>query len=334
MLPTDFAQPDLSPRAGGILPDHLSLVGVPLEWGASTSGTLMGPAALRVAGLARTLAELGFEIADHGDLVAPLPVAKAAEGTALARSRHTGEVAAWTRLIHDRAYALARTETRPIFLGGDHSLSMGSISGIARHCAEIGQELVVLWIDAHGDFNTPTTSPSGNLHGMSLAFLTGDPDLAPLLGMDLPAVLKPGNIHLVGLRAIDREERARLAHHGLDCVDMREIDEVGMPAILRRLLAGVEGRNVHLHVSLDADALDPGLAPGVGTAVPGGLTYREAHLMMEMLHDSGLVASLDVVELNPFLDERGRSAILLVDLIASLFGRVTLHRDLAGLPAR
>ena len=312
--------------ASGILPAHLSLLGVPLERGAGLRGTLMGPQALRVAGLPEALTRLGFTVADHGDLACPAwGGIDLSAHPGLQSCRHAAEIAAWTRLIHDHAYRLAGEATRPIFLGGDHSLSMGSISGIARHCREAGRELAVLWLDAHGDFNTPATSPSGNIHGMALAFLTGEPELAPLLDRAL-VPLDPSRVHLVGLRAVDPQERRRLALHGLDCVDMRMIDETSLSAVMRRVLGGLAGRDVHLHVSLDTDFLDPDLAPGVGTAVPGGVTYREAHRAMEMLYDSGLVASLDVVELNPFLDDRGRSARLLVELVASLFGRAILER--------
>jgi arginase len=242
----------------------------------------------------------------------------------VAACRNLEEVAGWTQAIHDRAFSLIGLGRLPIFLGGDHALSMGSVSGIARHCQNSGRELAVLWIDAHADFNTPATTPSRNMHGMSLAFLTGDASLRPLLG-DRPMVPLPAEaVRIFGLRSIDTEERRQVQARGVQAIDMRAIDEQGVAALMRPLIEGWQARDVHLHVSLDVDMLDPSLAPGVGTTVPGGATYREAHLIMELLHDSGLVGSLDIVELNPFLDDRGRSARLLVELVASLFGRTVL----------
>ncbi|WP_019401759.1 arginase, partial [Chelatococcus sp. GW1] len=214
----------------------------------------------------------------------------------------------------------------PVFMGGDHSISMGTVSAVARHCAATGRDLVLLWLDAHADFNTPATSPSGNIHGMPVAMLCGDESLRPLLGEHRFPPLAPENVHLFGLRSIDQEERRAIALNGLDGIDMRLVDEFGVSVLLRRILADLDPARTHLHVSLDVDFLDPEVAPGAGTPVPGGATYREAHLVMEMLHDSGLVGSLDIVELNPFLDERGRSAVVLAELTASLFGRSVLDR--------
>lgn len=312
-------------------PLPIALVGVPLELGSRVRGALMGPAALRTAGLAGLLGELGHAVIDHGDISAPAPVALADSG--LRRCRHAQEIAGWTQEIHDRAYAITGSGTVPIFLGGDHAISMGTVSGIARHCAEAGKRLVVLWLDAHADYNTPATSPSGNMHGMSVAMLAGDASLAPLLGGHPFAALAPEQIHLFGLRSVDAEERGRLAEHGIGSIDMRAIDEFGVAALMRDLIDEIAGPGTHLHVSLDIDFVDPVLAPGVGTTVPGGATYREAHLVMEMLHDSGLVGSVDLVELNPFLDERGKSASLMAELAASLFGRTVLARAPAAQPA-
>jgi arginase len=197
---------------------------------------------------------------------------------------------------------------------------------MARRCAETGQEIAVLWLDAHADYNTPQTSPSGNMHGMALAAIAGEPSLAPLLGRRRPHPVKREDIHIFGARSIDPGERARIQAHGIDCVDMRRIDERGVCALMAERIARWRERDVHLHVSLDADFLDPSAAPGTGTTVPGGATYREAHLIMEMLAESGLVGSLDVVELNPFLDVRGQTAVVMTELVASLFGRTVLDR--------
>lgn len=300
----------------------IALKGFPIDAGAAEPGASMGPAALRIAGLVATLQGLGHAIVDHGDLAAPEVDAAAPPLPAAAlRCRNAPTVAAWIRGVHDAAYALADDAATPVFLGGDHALSAGTVSAMARRAGAAGRDLHVLWLDAHADFNTPSTSPTGNLHGMALAFACGEPDLSFLLdGRSFPA-LAPSRVHLFGLRSTDGQERAALKARGVDVVDMRLIDEFGVGVLMQRLIDGLDPARTHLHVSLDVDFLDPALAPGVGTTVPGGATYREAHLILEMLHDSGLVRSLDVVELNPFLDLRGQSAKLLVDLLASLFGR-------------
>ena len=286
----------------------------------------MGPAALRTAEIAETLRELGHAVVDLGDIAAPLTIdGPAPEG----RAKHFVGVAAWSRVIADEVEAALSRGEFPIALGGDHALAMGAVAGVARHTRARGSELFVLWLDAHADFNTPTTSPSGNMHGMPVAMLCGEPGLEGVLGEGVHAAIDPGNIYLFGIRSVDREERALLSARGLNVVDMRDIDEFGVVAPLKALLARVAARRGVLHVSLDVDFLDPSIAPGVGTDVPGGATYREAHLIMEMLCDSGLVGSLDLVELNPFLDDRGKSARLLVDLAASLFGRRIMHRGAA-----
>jgi arginase len=286
----------------------------------------MGPAALRVAGLLETLQALDREVDDFGDL--PLPAAiHALSGNPLAaQMRQLPLVAAWCRAISHHAFSVMREPALPIFLGGDHSISMGTVNGVARHAAEAGKPLVVLWLDAHADFNTPASTPSGNMHGMSVASLAGEPGLDAIFG-DEPRMQVPlDQFHLFGARSIDKTERRSLRERGVDVIDMRLIDEFGVAVLLRRIIDRAAAMGALLHVSLDIDFLDPSLAPGVGTTVPGGATYREAHLIMEMLHDSGLVASLDIVELNPFLDVRGQSALLLVDLVASLFGRRIMER--------
>jgi arginase len=302
----------------------LSVIGAPIEDGADVPGTIMGPAALRTAGLVRTLRDLGHEIDDCGDLRLQdgilQPVAMAGSLRNLAR------IACWSRLLCRETYTAMKRGRVPIVIGGDHSLSIGSVSGVARYCAEVGRELFVLWLDAHADFNTPATSPSGNMHGMSASALCGEPGLDGIFGNEPHGLVDPKNLCLFGVRAIDRGERELLHVRGVNVVDMRLLDEFGASALMRRFIEQVRERNGLLHVSLDVDFLDPALAPGVGTTVPGGATFREAHLIMEMLHDCAMVGSLDVVELNPFLDERGKSALLLVDLVASLFGRQIVDR--------
>lgn len=303
---------------------RIAVLGVPIDIGASQRGTLMGPAALRTAGLLTLLDSLGFEVKDHGDLsISEVgELADAPPDTA----RHYREIQRWTRALSGRAYELARSGAIPIFLGGDHSLAMGSVNGMARHWRETGRELFVVWLDAHADYNTPATTLTGNMHGMSAAFLCGEPGLDGLLGDAPRASIGPDQLDLFGTRSIDKLENDLLRDRRISVADMRQIDEHGVGVLIRRVIDKVRSRNGVLHVSFDVDFLDPSLAPGVGTTVPGGATYREAHLAMEMLHDSGLVRSVDIVELNPFLDERGRTARTAVELIGSLFGQQITDR--------
>lgn len=298
----------------------VALLGVPVQAGTTRPGCLMGPAALRTAGLAADLESLGCTVRDHGDLVPERAFASAVGADYDPRLRNMAEIIDWTRALSTRVLGLLQGGELPIVMGGDHSLSMGSVDGVARHCRDTGRELFVLWLDAHADFNTPETTPSGNMHGMPLAALCGEVGL-DIIFAEGRAALSPANVHLFGIRSVDWGERTLLARRGVDVVDMRLIDELGVAVPLRRILDKVRARNGVLHVSLDVDFLDPAVAPGVGTTVPGGATYREAHLIMEIIHDSGLLGSLDLVELNPFLDERGRSALVLTDLVSSLFGR-------------
>lgn len=298
-------------------PQRIALIGAPIEVGTSEPGALMGPAALRTAGLVRTLRDLGHTVEDRGD-VAPADLAPGASGLPA--------VAAWAQALSETVEAALDEGAVPLAAGGDHSLSLGSVDGAMRHCARTGRRLAVLWLDAHADFNTPETSPSGNLHGMPLAALCGEPGFSGLFRQPAPPPLDPERVHLFGLRSVDAGERALVRARKVGVTDMRAIDEFGVVAPLRRVLERAAAEDAHLHVSLDIDFLDPAIAPAVGTAVPGGATFREAHLIMEMLHDCGMVRSLDVVELNPFLDERGRSARVLVELVASLFGRRILDR--------
>lgn len=304
--------------------NRIALLGAPVEVGASQRGTLMGPAALRTAGLGALLQELGFEVEDHGDL-AP-PDGHPLQDTPPENARHYSAIQRWIEALSARAYQLARSGAVPIFLGGDHSLSMGSVNGVARHWQEAGRELFVLWLDAHADYNTPATTISGNMHGMSAAFLCGEPGLDRLLGNEPRASIRPDQLDLFGIRSIDKREKELVRERGIAVADMRQIDEFGVGVLIRRVIDRVNAVNGVLHVSFDVDFLDPALAPGVGTMVSGGATYREAHLIMELLHDSGVVGSLDVVELNPFLDERGRTARVMVELIGSLFGQQITDR--------
>jgi arginase len=284
----------------------------------------MGPSALRTAGLLTLLDSLGFEVQDHGDLSIG-DVAELADAPP-DNAKQYREIQRWTRALSTRAYQLARSGAIQIFLGGDHTLSMGSVNGIARHWHEAGRELFVVWLDAHADYNTPATTLSGNMHGMSAAFLCGEPGLDSLLGEEPRSSIDIDQLELFGTRSIDKLEKDLLRARRINVADMRQIDEFGVGVLIRRVIDKVKSRNGVLHVSFDVDFLDPSLAPGVGTTVPGGATYREAHLVMEMLHDSGLVRSIDIVELNPFLDERGRTARTAVELVGSLFGQQITDR--------
>jgi len=300
----------------------VSIIGVPTDIGAGDRGARMGPEALRLAGLAEALAARGVDVADRGNLTGPNnPWLPPNEGY-----RHLDEVAAWNRATMDAVYSELKQGRMPVMLGGDHCLGIGSITAVARHCRETGQQLRVLWLDAHADFNTHEVTPSGNIHGMPVACLCGiGPGALTKLGGDAPAI-SPSQVRQIGIRSVDEGEKRLVKEHRLDVYDMRYIDEVGMKRAMEQALHGVD-ENTHIHVSFDVDFLDPSIAPGVGTTVPGGPNYREAQLVMEMIADSGRLGSLDIVELNPALDHRNGTAELAVDLVESLFGKSTLMRD-------
>lgn len=300
---------------------QVSLIGAPTDVGAGARGASMGPEALRVANIAPVLAGHGLEVIDRGNLAGPPnPWQDAQDGY-----RHLGEVVAWNRLVHGAVYAELQGGRLPILLGGDHCLGIGSISAVARHCREAGKRLRVLWLDAHADFNTSLLTPSGNIHGMPVACLCGHgPQELIEIGGTVPAI-QPKWIRQIGIRSVDPGEKRFVHEAGLEVFDMRYIDEMGMRHTMELALATLDA-NTHLHVSFDVDFLDPEIAPGVGTTIPGGPTYREAQLCMEMIADTGRLGSLDVMELNPALDVRNKTATLAVDLIESLFGKSTLMR--------
>lgn len=300
---------------------HVSLIGAPTDIGASVIGARLGPGALRVAGLQRAIAAFGVDVDDRGDLDGPEnPLRPPVDGY-----RHLPEVIEWNRTLRDAVTAELDRERIPVVMGGDHCLAMGSISAVVRHCRATGKHLRVLWFDAHADFNTASITPSGNLHGMPVACLLGHgPDGLVDLAGPAPAML-PDEVRQIGLRSVDTGEKRLLREVGLEVFDMRYLDEIGMRATMEEALRGVTD-DTHLHVSLDLDYIDPDIAPGVGTPVRGGPTYREAQLCMEMIADTGRLGSLDIVELNPALDLRNATAELAVDLIESLFGKSTLER--------
>jgi arginase len=300
---------------------HVTLIGAPTDIGAGSRGASMGPEALRVANIGPVLVSHGLEVIDRGNLSGPPnPWQAPVEGY-----RHLDEVVAWNQAVHNAVHAELALGRLPILLGGDHCLGLGSISAVARHCREAGKKLRVLWLDAHADFNTSELTPSGNLHGMPVACLCGyGPKALIEIGGTVPAI-SPKMIRQIGIRSVDAGEKRFVHEVGLEVFDMRYIDEMGMRHTMELALATLDA-NTHLHVSFDVDFLDPDIAPGVGTTIPGGPTYREAQLCMEMIADTGRLGSLDVMELNPALDVRNRTAAIAVDLIESLFGKSTLMR--------
>jgi arginase len=300
---------------------QISLIGAPTDVGAGARGASMGPEALRVADLGPTLESHGLQVVDRGNLVGPAnPWSAPVEGY-----RHLSEVVRWNQVVHEAIYLELKLGRLPILLGGDHCLAIGSISAVARHCRENGKKLRVLWLDAHADFNTSLLTPSGNVHGMPVACLCGQgPQALVEIGGTVPAI-SPKSVRQIGIRSVDPGEKRLVREQDLEVFDMRYIDEMGMRHTMELALATLDV-NTHLHVSFDVDFLDPDIAPGVGTTIPGGPTYREAQLCMEMIADTGRLASLDVMELNPALDVRNRTAELAVDLIESLFGKSTLMR--------
>jgi arginase len=240
--------------------------------------------------------------------------------------RHLPEVVAWNRLVMLAVSEALHDGRLPILLGGDHCLGIGSITAVAQHCRDTGKKLRILWLDAHADFNTHDVTPSGNVHGMPVACLCGvGPKELTGLGGSTPAMV-PEQIRQVGIRSVDAGEKRLVKEYGLDIYDMRYIDEIGIKRAMEEALEGIDA-NTHVHVSFDVDFLDPSIAPGVGTTVPGGPNYREAQLVMEMIADTGRVGSIDIVELNPAFDEHNRTGQLAVDLVESLFGKSTLMRD-------
>jgi arginase len=299
----------------------VSIIGAPTDVGAGHRGASMAPEALRVAGLGEALTRRGVDVLDRGNLTGPLnPWSDPVEGY-----RHLAEVVAWNVAVLEAVGQELSAGRVPLLLGGDHCLAVGSIGAVAHHVRRQQRKLVVVWLDAHADFNTSDVTPSGNVHGMPVACLHGlGPELLTGISGDVP-ILQHGELRQVGIRSVDTMEKSLVHEYGLTICDMRYIDEVGMGAAMREALEGVDA-DTHLHVSFDIDFLDPSIAPGVGTTVPGGPSYREAQLCMEMIADTGRVSSVDVMELNPAYDERNRTAELAVDLLESLFGKSTLMR--------
>lgn len=300
----------------------ISLIGVPTDIGAGHRGAAMGPEALRVAGLPEALRDRGLQVEDRGNLNGPMnPWLPPENGY-----RHLLQVIEWNRLLMHAMSEELKQDRMPIMLGGDHCLGIGSITAVAKHCRERGKNLRVLWLDAHTDFQTSDLTPTGNIHGMPVAILCGrGPSELTELGGSAPMV-DVDVFRQIGIRSVDSGEKKLVHEVGMDVYDMRHIDEGGMQRTMEDALAAMD-ENTHLHVSFDIDFLDPGIAPAVGTTVPGGPNYREAQLCMEMIADTGRMGSLDIVELNPAFDEHNKTAELVVDLVESLFGKSTLFRS-------
>jgi len=297
------------------------IINVPLDLGASRRGTDGGPSAFRIAGLRTSIEKLGYTVSGETDI--PVPTLES-HIPSNPKARFKTEILTVCTQLAEKTMATLKAGEIPLVIGGDHSIAMGTVSGISAYLAEAGQSMGLLWFDAHGDMNLPETSPSGNIHGMPLAHLLGygDPQLSSILGVH-PAV-KPENVVLIGIRDIDRLEREFIEQSGITAFTMRDIDQLGMGEVSRRALKVVNANTAGFHVSFDLDGCDPEVIPGSGTLVPGGVSFREAHLLMEDFASDGRMLSLEVVELNPFLDQANVSAERAVSLIQSAFGQSIL----------
>ena len=282
----------------------------------------MGPESLRIAGLQEAIEHLDYDVVDLGNVTGPTnPQLPPVEGL-----RHIDQVVAWNKAIRDGLTDAYNQGYFPIMLGGDHCLAIGSIAAASEHCKKTGKKLFVLWLDAHADFNTSQTSPSGNIHGMPVAVSCGIGNARLIEILPDEKSLPANQVVQIGIRSVDEDERVLLWNEGVNVFDMRKIDEIGMRAVMEQTIEIIKGENVHLHVSFDADFLDPTIAPGVGTPVQGGVNYREAQLCMEMIYDSGLVGSIDIVEVNPALGNKNKTAEIAIELVESMLGKQILLR--------
>ena len=297
---------------------HIAVIGAPMDLGAGRRGVDMGPSALRVAGLNQKLAEIGYTAEDLGNVVVDQPESLP---SGPANAHYLPQIAHTCARLAEKVERAADQERFPLVLGGDHSAAVGTVAGMSRHFFKSGQRLGVLWIDAHADMNTPESSPSGNVHGMPLACIIGNgPAELTGLACRVPMV-DPQNVAIVGLRSVDDIEKYNVRGAGVHPFTMRDIDERGMRTVMQQAIHAVSSGTAGFHLSFDLDAVDPAEAPGVGTPVHGGITYREAHLAMEIVCDSGLMTSLEMVELNPVMDVANRTAILAVELMMSALGK-------------
>jgi arginase len=297
---------------------HVTVIGVPLDLGAGRRGVDMGPSAVRVANLDGKLHELGYDVKDFGNVAV---VQRESQPEGSAQAKYLPQITDICTHLAEATGEALRAGNFPIVLGGDHSIAVGTVSGVSQHLRQSGQKLGMIWIDAHTDMNTPESSPSGNVHGMPLACCIGlGPEaLAEIFGFS-PKV-SPGNVALVGIRSVDEKERRNVQRSGVHAFTMRDIDERGMRPVMEEAIDYASAGTAGFHVSLDMDVVDPREAPGVGTPVQGGITYREAHLAMEMMCDASRMTSMEVVEVNPVIDEVNRTAILAVELVMSAMGK-------------
>ena len=303
------------------IPKPIHIINVPLDLGASRRGTDAGPSAFRVAGLGREIREMGYTIANETDVPVPAMETRKTSDT---KTRFKEEILAVCEELASHTATAMEAGEWPLVIGGDHSIAMGTISGLAAHLRKSGEKLGLIWFDAHGDMNRPDSTPSGNIHGMPLAHLLGygDPDLSSIRGVH-PAV-EPKNVVLIGIRDIDQKERDFINASGVRAYTMRDIDQLGMARVAREALEIVNDGTAGFHVSFDLDGCDPEVIPGTGTTVPGGVSFREAHLLLEECAADGRILALEVVELNPFLDHANVSAERAVTLIQSALGRSIL----------
>ncbi len=300
---------------------NIHLLGAPMDLGSGRRGVDMGPSAIRIAGIAEHLKEQGMKIVDDGDIdIRNMEELKVGD----VKARYLKEITRASRILCAKVEKIMEHGNFPLILGGDHSIAVGTISGVGNYCKRKRKSMGVLWIDAHGDINTPATSPSGNIHGMPLAAVLGlGPSELAVIGGSFRKV-NPKNIALVGVRSLDEGEKKHLKKLGVNVFTMSDIDRQGIHRVMKKALAKVTDGTQYLHVSFDLDAVDPTISPGVGTPVKGGLDYREAHLIMEFIADSGLMTSLEMVEVNPILDEHNTSAEFAVELVQSAFGKKIL----------
>ena len=297
---------------------EIEIFGVPMDLGANLRGVDMGPSALRIARIAEKLEALGHQVEDQGEISLKSRVALPRDSSS---ARYLDEIVDVCTRLHDVARASRGRGKTPVFLGGDHSIAAGTIAGIASHYRDRGEKLGVIWFDAHTDMNTPETSPSGNVHGMPLASLLGyGSDALNNVGGVVPAI-DPEHVFVIGARDVDDSEREMVKKSGIKVFSMKEVDRLGMAEVTRRAIEGASRGTAGIHLSFDIDGLDPQVAPGVGTPVRGGISFREAHLFMELLSDSGLLTSADIVELNPVQDTGNQTADAVVHLVQSVFGR-------------
>jgi arginase len=301
-----------------ILKENVTIVGFPMDLGADRRGVDMGPSALRIAGLQAKLEALGYKVVDSGDIKIEIMERQKIKNPKL---KYLDEILKTSKLLADKVEKVLEKGDFPLCVGGDHSMAIGTISGIASYCNKRKQKLGVIWIDAHSDMNTDETSPSGNIHGMPLSALLGlgCDELVNFLGFS--PKIKPENCALIGIRSVDEAEKINIKKLNVPIYTMNDIDKLGIHRIIAKVLKQFREKVDHIHISFDVDSVDPSVAPGVGTPVSGGLSYREAHLLMETIAECGCMSSLEIAEVNPILDHKNQSAVFTAELIASSMGQ-------------